>query len=161
MPGMTGRGSALAQLLPGSGLGPQHIEHVVKDMGAIYRRGDADSTLAGGHNPRLGVAPRCGAVDLRLVCRRSSARVLGRASPATRGSSATDSASCLANAILTRRSAPDDRRPDARPPAWDAGHRCARAVVAPHAQPHVRHATLAGRTRPAPGLPARLLSPSL
>jgi hypothetical protein len=40
MPGMTGRGSALAQLLPGSGLGPQHIEHVVKDTGAIYRRGD-------------------------------------------------------------------------------------------------------------------------
>jgi hypothetical protein len=56
MPGMIGRGvadtggvgdptsipgSALAQLLPGSSLGPQHSEYVVRDAGAIYRRGDA------------------------------------------------------------------------------------------------------------------------
>ena len=33
-------GSALAQLLPGGSLGLQHIEHVVRDTGAISRSGD-------------------------------------------------------------------------------------------------------------------------
>ena len=69
-------------------------------------------------------------------------------------------ASCLANGILTLRSVPDDRKPDARPPAWDGGHRYARAVVAPHAPPCVQRD--AGRANPSGAWSAAPpLSPSL
>src|SRR4051794_33642302 len=63
--------------------------------------------------------------------------------------------------ILALRPVPDGRKPDARPPAWDGGRQCARAVVVLHVPPCVRRATLAGRTRPVPGPPAPPLSPPL
>jgi uncharacterized membrane protein YoaK (UPF0700 family) len=44
----------------------------------------ADSTLAGGHNPRGRVAPRRDAGDLRRVCHWGGARVLGRTHSASR-----------------------------------------------------------------------------